>query len=123
MSNWILLSLVGIASGMCASLGIGGGFVLLLYFSAIAALPQREAGLLNLLFFLPTAILALIGHIRHHLVKLRAVLPCILGGILGVFPGVWLADRLGDTWLSKLFALLVLVTGLRECFGRAPTQK
>ena len=80
MSEWIIFGIVGALSGVCASLGIGGGFVLLLYFTAFAAMPQREAQLLNLVFFLPIAVVSLVLHIRHRLIVFHAVWPCILGG-------------------------------------------
>ena len=119
MSEWIIFGIVGVLSGICASLGIGGGFVLLLYFTAFAAMPQREAQLLNLVFFLPIAVVSLVLHIRHRLIVFRAVWPCILGGISGVLLGVWLASSIGDGWLSKLFGGFILLIGLREFFGRS----
>ena len=60
--NWWLIP-IGFLSGICASMGIGGGFVLMLY--------------------------------------------------LTLFAG-WLSNE----WISKLFALLILVVGIKELFGK-----
>lgn len=122
MMHWIWLGIVGLLSGICASLGIGGGFVLLLYLTAIASMPQKEAQLLNLLFFLPIAVLSLILHTKHHLVEWKAVWPSVVGGCLGVFGGVWLANILSDDWLSKLFAIFIFLLGLRELFSKKRKQ-
>lgn len=115
--GWIL-GLVGLLSGVCASLGIGGGFVLLLYLTAVASMPQMEAQLLNLIFFLPIAALSLVFHAKNKLIERPAVFPSVVGGIAGVLFGVWLASRLTNEWLSRLFALFIFVIGCRELFSR-----
>lgn len=118
MMNWIWLAVIGLLSGVCASLGIGGGFILLLYLTAAASMPQREAQLFNLLFFLPIAILSLTLHVKHHLVEWKAVWPAVFGGLLGVFIGVWLANILTNEGLAKLFAGFILLLGIRELFAK-----
>lgn len=122
MMNWIILAVVGLLSGICASLGIGGGFVLLLYLTAIASMPQMEAQLLNLIFFLPIAIVSLVFHIRHKLIDFKAVWPSVAGGFAGVFAGVWIASSLTNEWLSKLFALFILFVGIRELLSKPPKE-
>lgn len=117
MMEWILLAVIGLLSGVCASLGIGGGFVLLLYLTAVAAMPQLSAQLVNLIFFLPIAVISLIFHIRHKLIVFSAVWPSVAGGLLGVFSGVWIASSLTNEWLSRLFAVFILLVGIRELFS------
>lgn len=109
----IILSIVGLFSGVCASLGIGGGFVLLLYLTAILGMPQREAQLLNLLFFLPIAIFSLVFHMKNKLISIPAILPAVLSGTVGVFIGIFIANLLSDEWLSKIFALFILLVGIK----------
>ena len=116
--NWIVLGIVGLLSGVCASLGIGGGFVLLLYLSAIAGTPQKEAQLLNLVFFLPIAVLSLIFHIKNGLIVKSSILPSVLGGIMGVGIGVFIAAGLTNEWLAKLFAVFIFVIGCRELLSK-----
>lgn len=126
MMIWITLGIVGFLSGICASLGIGGGFVLLLYLSAVAGMPQKEAQLLNLIFFLPIAVLSLVFHIKNKLIDGKAIVPSVLGGLAGVFLGVLLASWLSNEWLAKLFAVFIFLIGLKELFARkklAPLRK
>lgn len=59
--NWMLIP-VGFLSGICAAMGIGGGFVLMLYLTLFTAAAQKDAQLFNLLFFLPAAALSLFRH-------------------------------------------------------------
>ena len=51
---------VGLITGAAASMGLGGGFVLLVYLSIFTNTPQDMAQGINLLFFLPIALLSLI---------------------------------------------------------------
>ena len=122
MSTLFALGLAGFFSGVCASLGIGGGFVLLLYLTAIAGTPQLEAQLVNLIFFLPIGGFSLGFHLKNGLVEKSVLLPSILGGVFGVACGAILAGWLSDRGVSKLFALLFLAVGLRELFFSHPKQ-
>ncbi|MFR4023411.1 MAG: hypothetical protein ACLTZI_10730 [[Eubacterium] siraeum] len=45
--------LVGILTGATASMGLGGGFILLVYLSVFTEIPQDIAQGINLLFFSP----------------------------------------------------------------------
>lgn len=114
----LLAAAAGLLSGVCVSLGIGGGFVLLLYLTAAAALPQKEAQLLNLLFFLPTALISLWLHVRNRLVDFRTALPAAVGGAIGVLLGTWASAAVSEEWLSRLFAGFILWIGCRELFSR-----
>lgn len=111
---YITLSIVGLLSGITASLGIGGGFVLLIYLTAIASVPQMEAQLLNLLFFIPIGILSVFLHARHGLVEKAIALKSITGGIAGVFLGVYLGTLIPNEILSKVWAVFILIIGIRE---------
>ena len=110
----VLLFTAALITGITASMGLGGGFILVIYLTAIAGLPQMEAQAVNLFFFLPIAAFSLIFHCRKKMVDKEAILPSILPEIPGVFLGVWLTGLLGGEWLSKLFAGFVLFVGIRE---------
>lgn len=110
---YVILSTVGILSGACASLGMGGGFVLLIYLTAIVSMPQREAQLINLLFFLPIAALSLILHFKNKLICKSAVLPAVASGIAGVLFGFFIASYLSNEGIRKVFAVFILLVGLK----------
>ena len=87
--NWMLLP-VGFLAGVCASMGIGGGFVLMLYLTLFAGLAQKDAQLFNLLFFLPVAALALFQHKKSGLIDAKAaksaVCFCVCGSLRNSVP-------------------------------------
>jgi uncharacterized membrane protein YfcA len=55
----IVMSLL---SGALSGIGIGGGAILLVFMSVFLNMPQLKAQYINLLYFIPTAIAALIIH-------------------------------------------------------------
>lgn len=116
--QYLIIGIVSLLSGLTASLGLGGGFILVIYLTAFAGLPQIQAQGINLVFFLPIAVLSLILHRKNKLLDKEPLLPAILGGILGVAAGFGLGALIGSEWLSKLFAAFILLVGLKELFHR-----
>ncbi len=118
--NWIFLALASFTSGLLGSLGLGGGAVLLLYLTLFAKIDQLTAQGINLIFFIPVAITALILHWKNHLVQWKPALIAILIGLFGVWFGVMLAHNIGSELLSKLFGGMLLVIGIKELCYRPP---
>ena len=57
--------LVGIISGIITGLGMGGGSILILILVSFMSVSQHAAQATNLMFFIPTAIIAILVHIRN----------------------------------------------------------
>jgi len=108
--------LVSCLSAVLGALGMGGGGILVLYLTAYAQVPQLTAQGINLVFFVPVAVVALIIHQKNKLIAWRLAAPCILLGGVGVYFGVKLAMLIGSQTLSKWFGVFLLLIGLREIF-------
>lgn len=106
------------ASGLTASLGLGGGMVLLVYLTMLAGLPQLEAQGINLLFFLPIAALSLFMHTRSGLVKWKKLIPALIFGAVSAGVFSFAAARLGSELVQKAFAIILIISGASELFGR-----
>ena len=119
----LMIGIVAFITGIIASMGLGGGFVLLLYLTAIADVPQMEAQWINLLFFLPIGLLSLWIHHKNGLIERTVLLPTLTGALFGVLLGALAANHLGNELLQKLFALFLIVIGCRELFGKESSQK
>lgn len=109
---------VSFLSAVLGAMGLGGGFVLLIYLTAFAGVSQFEAQSINLIFFIPVAIVALIIHTKNRLVLWKDSLISIAFGILGVFLGFYLANWIGSDLISWAFAGVVLFTGIKELFAK-----
>ncbi|MGN0613487.1 MAG: TSUP family transporter [Porcipelethomonas sp.] len=119
----ILLYCAAFITGILASMGLGGGMVLILYLTLISGMPQIEAQGINLLFFIPIAISALVMHTRSGLVKWKKIIPAIICGALTAVAGSFIAGAMDSSLLTKAFAIFVFITGIRELFSKIEDEK
>ena len=106
--------IAAIISGMAASLGIGGGGILIIYLTLFASMEQLKAQGLNLAFFIPCGIIAIIIHLKNKLIDKEYSLPLIIGGVVGALVGNLLATVISTDILGKIFAVFIILIGLRE---------
>lgn len=116
-------AVVGVVTGVIASMGLGGGFVLLIWLTLFMDMPQRAAQGINLLFFLPIAVISVIMHLRAGLIDKKLVMSLVPGGIIGAVLGTLGSQLVGNELLRKLYALFLLAFGLRELFRKAPDNE
>jgi len=109
--------LAGLAAGVLSGWGVGGGTLLLVYLAAIG-LEQETARGINLLYFLPCALPAVLRYKRQGLVDRAVWCWGALGGGAAALAGVWLGQVLSVVWLRRGFGLLLLAAGLRELLSR-----
>ena len=117
--NFILASVVGFASGILASMGMGGGFVLVVYLAIFTDLVQKGAQGINLLFFIPITVLAVYMHIKNKLIDIKTAVICSVVGIPAVVAGFYLAQSIDNSWLRKGFAVFIIVAGLKDLFSKS----
>lgn len=110
-------AVVGFLTGVLASMGLGGGFILVVWLTIFEEVGQRAAQGINLLFFLPIALISLVFHLKNHLVNKKIVKKLALGGVLGAVIGTYGAQLIDNDLLRKLFAVFLLAFGLRELFS------
>lgn len=75
--------LAGFVSGTLGALGLGGGSVLILYLTLFAGMEQAQAQGINLVFFVPCALLAVVLYTRKGLIARSLWLPAALFGLAG----------------------------------------
>ena len=88
--------LIGLACGVLSGFGIGGGSLLMVYLTAWVSMAQTAAQGINLLYFLPTSLGALIFHICNKKIAWRAVIPAALCGAAAAAPGRQSGRGVGD---------------------------
>ena len=106
--------LVGAALGFLSGLGVGGGSLLLLWLTLVMGVDQPTARVMNLLFFLPCALVATAFRWKQSKPDWRLALPAIASGLLGALSGNYLGPILNKDLLKKALGILFLATGLRE---------
>jgi hypothetical protein len=111
--------IAGFLTGVTASMGLGGGFVLIIYLTVFTQTAQVQAGGINLLFFLPIALISMFIHTKNKLIEWRLIAPVCIAGVVGVAGGALLLNAIDESLLRKLFAGLLVFVGVREVFHRA----
>lgn len=108
--------IAGTLLGFLSGLGVGGGSLLILWLTLVLGMDQGAARLLNLLFFIPSAVIASLFRWKQGALNLKKILPAIIGGCISAACFSVLSKHIEVTLLKKLFGILLLLTGLRELF-------
>lgn len=110
--------LAGFFSGIVSGMGIGGGAILIPILTMFLNVGQQGAQCVNLVYFIPTAIAALVIHIKNKSVDFKAALPIIAFGIIGAILGSWIAVYMSADVLRKIFAVFLFAVGINQFFGK-----
>ena len=113
-----VMLLTGTVLGFLTGLGIGGGSLLIIWLTMVLGMDPVAARSINLLFFLPAAIIACIFRARQGSLSIRKVLPAIIAGCVGAGAFSYFSTILDVEILKKAFGLVLLAAGLRELFYR-----
>lgn len=114
---------VGAALGFLSGLGVGGGSLLMLWLTVVLHIEHSLARTINLLFFLPSALIACLFRWKQGTLRLNKVLPAVIVGCLFAGLFAWFSTVIDTGILKKLFGGLLLATGLRELFYRPRKAK
>lgn len=106
--------IASLLTGVFASLGLGGGMVLIIYLTLFKDEPQIGAQGINLLFFIPIAALSLIMHTKNRLVEWKKILPSIACGIVFAILGTYLSNIINSDIITKIFAVMLVIVGVKE---------
>ena len=116
--NLIIIGAVSFAAGIMASMGLGGGMVLILYLAFFTSSSQLEAQGINLIFFIPVSVVALILHAKRKLVSKKHILLPIISGSVSVTLSSYLANKFNSVYLQKAFAVFIIISALFQMFKK-----
>lgn len=106
--------MVGTVMGFLAGLGIGGGSLLILWLTMVIGMEQSAARSINLLFFLPAALIACLFRWKQGNVKWKQLWPAVLSGCIAAGIFSFVGTVLDMELLKKIFGGLLIITGIRE---------
>ena len=107
-----LLILFGIFGGILGGMGMGGGTLLIPLLTIFGGLNQIESQAINLIAFIPMAIIVLIIHTKNKLVNFKVSLPLIITGVIFSIIGSILANLTNTLTLKALFGVFLVALGL-----------
>lgn len=112
------VALVGFCAGIISGMGIGGGTILIPALLFLTDISQQQAQGVNLIYFIPTAITALITHQKKGSLDWKTARPLAALGLAGAAAGAFLAVSLQSELLRKIFGGFLFLMGLSEIFKK-----
>jgi len=114
--------LIGLLAGTISGMGIGGGTLLIPALTLLYGMEQHQAQSVNLIYFIPMAIVALISHFKSGNIEKEPVKKLILFGVIGAVVGALIAVNMKPDLLKRFFGGFLLVMGIYE-FSRKEKKK
>ena len=114
LDSFPVILAVGAVLGFLAGIGVGGGSLLILWLTLVLKVSSAAARSINLLFFIPSALIACFFRWKLGVMKWKTLLPAILAGCISAGVLSWVSCILDTGLLKKAFGVLLLLTGIRE---------
>ncbi|MBP1560889.1 MAG: sulfite exporter TauE/SafE family protein [Oscillospiraceae bacterium] len=115
--------IAALLTGIFASMGVGGGMILIIYLTVFGGFDQLAAQGINLIYFIPIALLSVILHSRNGLIEWKKILPSLFTGVIAAAAGAYAADYIGSDILKKLFGAFILLIGFKELFASSSDKQ
>ena len=103
--------LISFLSAVLAGMGVGSAGFLVVYLTMARSTPQLEAQLLNLIFFIASAMAAIGVNWYKKRLRPKVILLAALPGCLGAVCGASLAHTVDAGSLGKAFGALLVILG------------
>lgn len=114
---------VGVLAGLSSGLfGVGGGIIMVPLFVYWLKLDQRRAHATSLAAVVPIALIGAWGYGTHGNVDFVAAGYVLAGSILGAMYGARMLQRIALPAIQILFAVVLLLSGLRLLWSVAPAH-
>lgn len=109
--------LIGFISGIVSGTGMGGGTILILCLSMFMGIEQHIAQATNLVFFIPTSIMAIIVNIKQKYIDFKIAIPIAISGIVGAVIGAIFSTKTDVRHLKKYFGIFLGLIAIWEIYS------
>lgn len=109
--------LIGIVSGIVSGAGMGGGTILIFLLSFVMGVEQHIAQATNLIFFIPTSIVAIIVNLKNKNIDLKLATIISICGVIGAIIGAKIAISIDVELLKKFFGIFLAVVAINEIYS------
>ena len=108
--------LIGVVSGVFSGVGMGGGTILIFLLTTFAGIEQHIAQATNLIYFIPTAISAIIVNYKEKNIDTKLAISVSIFGIIGAIIGTKFAVNTDVQKLRKLFGIFLAIIAIHEIY-------
>ena len=112
----MLQVIIGMFSGIFSGVGLGGGTILIFLLTMFAGLEQHIAQATNLIYFIPTAISAIIVNYRDKTIDTKLATFISICGIIGAIIGAKISVNTDVEKLRKLFGIFLAIIAIHEIY-------
>ena len=109
--------LIGLVAGIVSGTGMGGGTVLILLLTALCGIEQHIAQATNLIFFIPTSIVAIITNWKYKLIDKKLAITISIFGALGAALGAISSSKTNVEALKKYFGIFLIGIAIWEIYS------
>ena len=118
LDSFLFTIVIGTVLGFLSGLGTGGGSLLIIWLTLVVGITQPQARLINLMFFIPSAVVACLFRWKQGHLNIKKILPAMVAGSISAIVFSMIGNKLDTSLLQKLFGALLLFTGIRELMYR-----
>lgn len=108
--------LIGVISGIVSGTGMGGGTILIFLLTIIMGIEQHMAQAANLIFFIPTSIVAIIVNLKNKNIDLKLAIFISIFGIIGSIIGAKISIFIKVNLLKKYFGIFLAIIAVYEIY-------
>ena len=111
---FLLTVCISAGLGLLSGLGVGGGSLMILWLTLVQKMDFTAAKYLNLLFFLPPAVISTLAHLFRKKLSIKKIIPAALAGMVSASVFIYLSSTWDVNILRKLFGGLLLLSAWKE---------
>ncbi len=108
---------IGIISGIISGTGMGGGTILIFLLTFLFKVDQHVAQAANLIFFIPTSLIAIIVNIKNKNINLKLGTLISIYGILGAIIGANISINTDVIALRRYFGIFLIIISIHEIYS------
>jgi uncharacterized membrane protein YfcA len=114
----LLLGVVGVLTGVLSGLfGVGGGFVIVPALVLFSGMPIHRAVGTSLMVITLISAAGVVSHLwAGRDIPIDTTLLFVVGGVLGMFAGIWASRYLSGPALQKIFAVAIVAVAIFVIF-------
>lgn len=108
--------LIGLVSGIVSGTGMGGGTILIFLLTFMMGIEQHVSQATNLIFFIPTSIVAIIVNLKNKNIDLKLAIIISIFGILGAIIGANISIHTDVGILKRCFGIFLAIIAINEIY-------
>ena len=110
--------ITGLSGGILGGMAMGGGTVLIPLLTFFCGVGQHTAQAINLISFIPMAVVALLIHMKNKLVDYRFVINVVIMGVVTCIIGCYLARAMSGELLKRFFGAFLIVLSCWQIYSK-----